>query len=62
MKENHTIVLEVSNRNRKDWTTYFDFLTDQNRMKLSLVRKPSLQGNLKHKSMRLSSQENSPKR
>jgi len=46
----------------KKKTTYFDFLVEPNKLELSLMRKPSLQGNFKHKSIRLSNQENPHKK
>jgi len=46
--------MHLSRGSRKEGTTYFDLLVEQNKLELSHMRKPSLQGNLEHKSMRLS--------
>jgi len=54
--------LALSHRSRKDMTTYFDFLVEYNKLELSHMRKHFLQGNLEHQSMRLSNQENPPKK
>jgi len=54
--------LTLSHGSRKDRTTYFDFLTEHNKLDLSHMREPSLQGNLEHQPMRLSNQENHPKK
>jgi len=46
--EDESQALTLSHGSKKDKTTYFDFLTEHNKLKLSHMRKSSLQGNLEH--------------